>query len=153
MEKQLRSTYYRLLAPALAALAAVAAAHLAGRPLVVHTAWKDVLGPALFIMAGSFAIGLPILYRTYFLHRHRHRPRVERSVLLTFQRRFLYMVAIPAYLAVVAYALRVSHFHLVGTVLMALYAVYYYYPSSQRLALEKRIFRMVADPAEGEAER
>jgi len=42
----------------------------------------------------------------------------------------------------VAYLLEFPRFYLAGTVLMALYAVYYYYPSKKRIQFERKIFRV-----------
>jgi hypothetical protein len=141
MTRQLKKTYLRLLVPALLVIAGIYLAKYAGYHFGPAAPWSDVAGPALFILAGTFAIALPIFCRTLFLHRIRHQKRTSMADLLAFERRFLIVALIPAYLAALAYALPITYFHFVGTVLMALYAAYYYYPSPNRIALEKRIFR------------
>jgi hypothetical protein len=145
MEHELKTTYFRLLGPALLIVAVIFAAKSAGIHFGPETAWTGLAGPAIFILAGTFAVALPIFFRTHFLHRIRHQKRTPAADLLAFERRFLRISLIPAYLVALAYALNITQFHFAGTVLMALYAAYYYYPSTQRIASEKRIFR--AEPS------
>jgi hypothetical protein len=141
MDKQLKTTYFCLLAPAVLAVATIFVAQRAGYLVGAGAQSSAWLGPALFTLAGTFAIALPIFYRTLFLHRIRHRKRTPVDVLLAYERRFLLLTMVPVYLAAIAYALEITYFHFVGTVLMALYAAYYYYPSPRRIASEKRLFR------------
>jgi L-asparagine transporter-like permease len=144
MERELKTTYFRLLVPALLAMIAIFAAKSAGLHFGFGTP-VGFAGPLIFILAGTFGLALPIFYRTLFLHRIRHRQRTPAADLLAFERRFLLIALIPAYLAAVGYALNITQVHLAGTVLIALYAAYYYYPSPQRIAMEKRIFRAEAE--------
>ena len=145
MERELKVTYFRLLVPALLAVAVLFSIKQAGIRFGAEVPRTGIVGPALFILAGTFAIALPIFFRTLFLHRIRHRKWTPTADLLAFERRFLLIALVPAYLAVIAYALQITHFHFVGIVLMALYAAYYYYPSPHRVASEKRIFRVEPD--------
>jgi membrane protease YdiL (CAAX protease family) len=141
MDKELKTTYFRLLAPAVLAIVTIFVFQRAGFLVGAGAHLSAWLGPALFILAGTFAIALPIFYRTLFLHRIRHQRRTPTAALLAFERRFLLLAMVPVYLAAIAYALEITYFHFVGTVLMALYAAYYYYPSTQRIDSEKRLFR------------
>ena len=145
MERELKATYFRLLIPALLAVAVLFSVKQVGIHFGADAPRTGIVAPAIFILAGTFAIALPIFFRTLFLHRIRHQKRTPAADLLAFERRFLLIVLIPAYLAVLAYVMNITHFHFVGTVLMALYAAYYYYPSPHRVASEKRIFRAEPD--------
>jgi hypothetical protein len=49
---------------------------------------------------------------------------------------------ITPYLALPACLFELPKFHFTGTVLMALYAAYYYYPSKKRVDFDRRIFRV-----------
>jgi hypothetical protein len=44
--------------------------------------------------------------------------------------------------SLIAQILQLPRFHLAATIIMALYAVYYYYPSKRKLKFERRIFRV-----------
>jgi hypothetical protein len=46
--------------------------------------------------------------------------------------------------SLIAQILQLPRFHLAGTIIMALYALYYYYPSKRRIDFERRIFRVKA---------
>lgn len=104
--------------------------------------FQEYLGPALFIASVIFAIALPILLRTLFAHKVRHEKRVSEADLYKFERTFLRVALLTPYTALMAYLFELPRFYGAGTVLMALYAVYYYYPSDKRITFEKRIFRV-----------
>ena len=89
-----------------------------------------------------FAVALPIFFRTLFAHKIRHQKSTSEAELIKFERNFLYIALVAPYLMLVAYLLEFPRFYLAGTVLMALYAVYYYYPSKKRIQFERKIFRV-----------
>lgn len=103
-----------------------------------------VIAPAIFILAAAFAIAGPILIRAHFAHRQRDLYNVSTTALHTFEKRLIVIPLVAPYLALAAYYLQLPRFHLAGALLMGLYAVYYYYPSARRIALDKNIYR-VAD--------
>ena len=89
-----------------------------------------------------FSIALPIFFRTLFAHNVRQEKSISETDLLRFERTFLCIALVTPYIALAGYILELPRFHLGGTVIMALYAVYYYYPSERRIRFEKRIFRV-----------
>ena len=97
--------------------------------------------PLIFILSAIFALALPIFYRTLFAHRRSHLSRIVPAELLKFERNLIGMAMVTPYLAMVAYLIGLPRFYLAGTILLALYAVYYYYPSKKRITFEERIFR------------
>jgi hypothetical protein len=103
-----------------------------------------LIAPAVFILTSLVAIAGPILLRSFFAHRQRNYYKSSPTALLKFEQTLLGISMTAPYLALVAYYLQLPRFHLAGTLLMALYAVYYYYPSAKRLALDKHVYR-VAD--------
>lgn len=102
------------------------------------------IAPAIFILAAVFALAGPILYRSLFAHRHRHLVKVPQLVLYKFERNLTGMALVVPYLALVGYFLQLPRFYLAATLLMALYSVYYCYPSQKRIAFDWKIFRGVA---------
>jgi len=104
--------------------------------------FQEFLGPLLFILSVIFAIAFPILFRTLFAHKVQHQQSVSEPDLLKFERIFLYIALLTPYVTLIAYFFELPRFYCAGTVLMALYAVYYYYPSERRIKFEKRIFRV-----------
>lgn len=100
-----------------------------------------IVAPAIFILAAVFAIAGPIFYRSLFSHRHCHLVKVSLLVLYQFERNLIGMALVTPYLALVGYVLQLPSFHLAGTLLMALYAVYYYYPFEERIRFDGKLFR------------
>ena len=142
MTPDLKRTYFTLLLPAVAGFIAVFALqhfHLVSFniPQIPH-----ILYPIIFIASVCFAVALPIFYRTVFANKRRHQTRTAEEDWLRFERNLLYIAMATPYVALIAQVLRLPRFHLGGTIIMALYAVYYYYPSKRRLKFERRIFRV-----------
>ena len=99
------------------------------------------VSPLIFILSAIFALALPIFYRTLFAHHRRHLSGIVPAELYIFERNLIGMAMVTPYLAMVAYLIGLPRFYLAGTLLLALYAVYYYYPSKKRITFEERIFR------------
>jgi hypothetical protein len=145
MHARLKNIYFMLAAPAAAGFIAVAVVRQMQPLPVLPDPLAAVVAPAIFILAAVFAVAGPILIRTLFAHGRRDARRISRAELFAFERRTI-LAAMPAtYLALAAYALQLPRFHLAGTLLMALYAVYYAYPSIRRVTLDERIYRAAAD--------
>jgi len=142
MTPDLKRTYFTLLLPAVAGFIAVFA--LQHFQLVSFNIPQipPILYPIIFIASVCFAVALPIFYRTVFANKRRHQTRTAEEDWLRFERNLLYIAMVTPYVALIAQVLRLPRFHLGGTIIMALYAVYYYYPSRRRLKFERRIFRV-----------
>ena len=145
MAKELRRSYLALMIPAVLALALVTgiktlewAPHLPTYP----SGLLRFLAPVFFVLSVFFAIALPIFLRTLFAHRVRDRKAVPESDWLKFERSLIRIALVTPYLVLPAYLFEFPRFYLAGTVLMALYAVYYFYPSGKRTRFERRMFRV-----------
>lgn len=141
MQDRLKKTYITFLAPAGVGFVAVYLFGQYGQPICLSEQHITVIAPGIFILTAFLAIAGPILYRSLFAHRQRHLHRVPQTVLFKFERNLTGMALVTPYLAMVAYFLQLPRFHLGATVLMALYAIYYYYPSQKRLAFDRQIYR------------
>jgi len=142
MAHDLKRIYFTLLLPAVAGFIAVFALqhfHLIdwNIPDIPH-----VISPFAFITSVCFALALPILYRTVFANKMRHHTHTAEKDWLKFERNLLYIAMTTPYVSLIAQVLKLPRFQLGGILIMALYAVYYYYPSRKRLDYERRIFRV-----------
>ena len=142
MTHDLKRVYFILLLPAVAgfiALFALQYFHL--------IAWNTpdlpyLFTPFVFIISVCFAVAFPLLYRTVFANKMRHHTHTAEKDWLKFERKLLYIAMTTPYVSLIAQILQLPRFHLGAVIIMALYAVYYYYPSRKRLEYEKRIFRV-----------
>lgn len=142
MADELKKTYRALLIPAIGALLLACLAkelELLSFPSSISATF---IAPGVFVLSVILAIASPILLRTLFAHRMRNRTIVPQPTLIRFERQLIGVALIAPYLIVPAYLLDFPDFYFLGTVLMALYAAYYFYPSEKRLRFEKRIFRV-----------
>jgi hypothetical protein len=142
MIRDLKRTYFALLLPAVAGFILV---------LVVEhfqlVEWNipripSVIPPIIFIASVCFAVALPIFYRTLFASRRRHQTHTNENDWIRFECNLLYIAMAAPYVGLIAQILRLPRFHMAGTIIMALYAVYYYYPSKKRIEFERRVFRV-----------
>ena len=142
MSHDLKRTYFTLLLPAVAGFIAVFALqhfHLVDWNIPQITL---VLPPLIFIVSVCFAVAFPIFYRTVFANKRRHQTSTAEEDWLKFECNLIYIAMTTPYVSLIDQILQLPRFHLAGTIIMALYAVYYYYPSKRRLKLERRIFRV-----------
>jgi len=142
MENELRNTYLKLLIPAVVGFILFFLAKTFHIIESGPTRYREVFSPLVFILSVLFAIGLPIFFRTLFAHKVRDQKNVSEEDLLRFERTFLYIALITPYVTLAAFFFEVPRFYCAGTVIMALYAAYYYYPSERRIHFERRIFRV-----------
>jgi Ca2+/Na+ antiporter len=142
MIHDLKRTYFTLLLPAVAGFILI---------LVLQyfqlVDWNiprvpSVIPAIIFIASVCFAVALPILYRTLFASKRRHQTRTDENDWKKFERNLLYIAMATPYIGLIAQILRLPRFHMAGTIIMALYAVYYYYPSKKRIEFERRVFRV-----------
>lgn len=144
MQDRLKKIYFFFLAPAIIGFMAVSILRQSKPAITLPEQYMAVIAPAIFIQAAVFAIAGPILYRSLFAHRQRKLVKVPQVVMYSFERNLTGMALVVPYLALVGYFLQLPRFHLAATLLMALYAIYYYYPSQKRIAFDGKIFRGVA---------
>lgn len=145
MNKQLKKKYLMLLLPAMAGFALIYGAKRLGFVYISAAQLSGMVPPAVFILSAAFAIALPIFYRSLFAHQRRHLMSISEKDLFTLESNSIFLVMVTPYLALLAYLFELPQFHRCGTILIALYAIYYFYPSTKRLAFQKRIFRIQND--------
>jgi hypothetical protein len=142
MASDLKRIYFSLLLPAVAGYIAVFALqyfHLIDWNI---SDLPPQIPPFVFIISVCFAVAFPILYRTVFANKMRHHTHTTEEEWLKFERNLLYIAMTTPYVSLISQILRLPRFHLGAVIIMALYAVYYYYPSKKRINYERRIFRV-----------
>ncbi len=142
MVGELKKTYFTLLVPAILGLVFIYIVKTLELFSISHIESLKFLAPFIFAASVASAVALPIFFRTIFAHRMRDEKSVSQLDLIKFQRTLIYISLITPYLILPAYLFEFPRFYLGGTVLMALYAAYYYFPSEKRIQFEKRIFRV-----------
>jgi hypothetical protein len=142
MADALRRAYFALLIPAILGFIVISGFKALGLIPIGQVGFMELLAPLLLVLSVAFALGLPVFFRALFAHRVRKEKSVSEADLLRFERTFLYIALVTPYLTLIGYLLEFPRFHLAGSVLMSLYAVYYYFPSQRRIRFEKRIFRV-----------
>ena len=141
MHERLKKIYFTLLTPAVFGFTGVYLLRRCLQPLEMPDELMTFVAQAIFMLAVLCALAGPIFYRSLFAHRQRFLSGVSRTVFLKFECRLITMVLVTPYLALAGYFLQLPRLHLAATLLMALYAVYYYYPSQKRISFDMKVFR------------
>ena len=142
MAHDIKKTYFNLLFPAISGFIFIYIAKFYHLIDIGPIRFLHIISPAIFILSVVFAIALPIFFRVLFYQRTRYQQHVSEVEWIRFECHFLYIAMITPYLALLACLLELSKFHFTGTILAALYAAYYYYPSKKRVDADRRIFRV-----------
>jgi hypothetical protein len=142
MIHDLKRLYFTLLLPAVAGFIAVFVLQHFNIVEWDRPQLPSTIHLIIFIGSVGMAVALPILYRTLFASKMRRQTHTEEAIWLKFERNLLYISMVTPYIALIAQILQLPRFHLAGTIVMALYAVYYYYPSNRRIEFDRRVFRV-----------
>lgn len=98
--------------------------------------------PIVFMAAVFTALVIPLLLRTLFAKKAGLEKKISTTAFFQFQRHLVISAMVTPYLGITALMFELQKFYVSATLLMALYAVYYYYPSQRRIDFDKRIFRI-----------
>ena len=142
MTDQLKRTYFVLLLPCILGFTLAGGAKANDFIEIDSVHFIQITGPFIFILCIALAIAFPIFYRTLFAHKNRDLLSVSDEKLLKFERTLINVVMITPYLALLTYFFELPRFYTASAMLIGLYAVYYFYPSKERIAFERRIFRV-----------
>ena len=142
MRDRLKKIYFTLLAPVITCFMGISLFRLFHPPIYLREGDMAIIAPTIFILSVVFAMAGPILYRSFFAHRQRNHSRISQTELFIFERTLIGISMVAPYLALGAYFLQLPRFHLAATLLAALYAIYYYYPSKKRITFDGKIFRV-----------
>ena len=142
MHTILKKQYIITVLPALGLFLAFGAARELGFVESGQFVIACVFHSMVFILSAITAIAGPLFLRTIFAHSMREQTQVPAKEFLFFQRKILWISLITPYLAFVAVLCDFPKFYAASVVLMALYAVYYYFPSQKRINFDRKIFRV-----------
>jgi hypothetical protein len=142
MYYRLKKIYLGFLAPAIVGFIAFYAMRSYGLPNYFQGQQMAFVAPAIFLMAILCTVAGPIFYRSLFAYKQRLLLSVPRSTLFKFERNLTCMTLVSVYLALASCFLQLPRFYRVATLLTAIYAVYYHYPSKRRIAFDQRLFRV-----------
>ena len=142
MAVNLKRTYFAILLPAVFGFITVLGLRYFNLLAPAPYRYFPVSAPLIFILCSVFSLALPIFYRTLFAHKMRRQINTPIKLWLKFERNLIVIALVGPYLALVAHVVGVPRFYLASTVLMGLYAAYFFYPTQKRVAYEKRIFRV-----------
>ncbi len=142
MANELRKYYFVLITPAAIILISVYLFRLYGMDVRLNSPTERTTNVLLFVLSAAFGIAFPILCRTWFVKKIESRKTLEPDEFLRFEKRILLIALTVPYFAVVAVFFNLPFQYLAGIFLIAIYSVYFFYPSDKRIEFDKKIFRV-----------
>ena len=142
MINKLKKTYFIFLIPSIVGFICI---YLSKKFNFLHFGqpqFISILAPSVFVLSVIFSIAAPIFFRSLFAHKISNEKSTTESKLIKFEQSLIRIALVTPYLGLVAYFFEFPKFYFSATFIMALYSVYYFYPSQKRIAFEKRIFRV-----------
>ncbi len=142
MIKSLRKIYFSILAPVVAGFLVLGTGRslhvdfLSGYPVPVF------FTIFIFTLSAVTCLAFPILIRTLFANSVKDKKNTTENAFLKFEKNLLYAAMITPWFSLIGYLCLFPKFYLASINLMALYALYYYYPSEKRISFDKKIFRV-----------
>ena len=99
--------------------------------------------PALFfVLASITAIAGPLFLRSLFAHFMRDEKQVPINSFIKFEKGLISISMLTPFFAFIAIVCEFEKFYSASIIMLALYAIYYYYPSKKRVDFDKKIFRI-----------
>jgi len=142
MIDKLKKTYFSLLIPAIVGFICIYLIKKFNFFQLGQPQFISILAPIVFVLSVVFSIAAPIFFRSLFAHKMSDEKNTTESKLIKFEQSLIRIALVSPYFSLVAYLFEFKKFYFTATFLVTLYAVYYFYPSQKRIALEKRIFRV-----------
>ncbi len=142
MANELRKTYFLLITPAVILTVVV---YL----LLHYNIWEGVnftpsrtFSVVYFVLAIAVGVALPIFLRVFFFSKLKEKNFTTPEEFTAYQKQIIKVVSITAYMAFGAALVKMESFYFGGTVLAAIYALYYHYPSDKKIRFDKKIFKV-----------
>jgi hypothetical protein len=140
--ESLRKFYITLAAPALVLFVLLYGLRKFGIGPVEGELLARVGGPAVFIASAVLALAAPIFHRGMFAHGVRGVQAVSIGRYSAYQKKQMALALAASYACLFGLLLEITRFHFLGAFFFALYGLYYYYPSPNRIQREMRMFRV-----------
>ena len=138
----LKKHYLKLIAPSISLFL------IFGASEIFHFADFNKLTPPSFFPALFFtlsaitAIAGPLFLRTLFAHFMRDKKQVSKDNFEKFQKGLISISMLTPFFAFIAVVCEFEKFYSASIIILALYAIYYYFPSKKRIDFDKKIFRI-----------
>lgn len=142
IREELKKIYLKLLYPFLILIVLIYLGQFLGIFGRVEKEFSKNISVTLLVLTALFSVALPIFYRSLFANKVKNRKSITINEFLKFEKNLIIIAMIAPYFLVFTVLLNLSGFYFGTIVIIALYAVYYYYPSEKRVEFEKKLFRI-----------
>lgn len=142
IREELKKIYLKLLYPFLILIVLIYLGQFLGIFGRVEKEFSKNISVTLLVLTALFSVALPIFYRSLFANKVKDKKSITINEFLKFEKNLIIIAMIAPYFLVFTVLLNLSGFYFGTIVIIALYAVYYYYPSEKRVEFEKKLFRI-----------
>jgi hypothetical protein len=142
IKNELRQIYFNLIIPLPVIIALIYIGQVTGILSQGGFQSSRIVSVTVLVLVSAFSLGMPVLYRTIFVTKIKNRKSITIKEFLKFEKNLLLIVLVSPYFTIIALLINLPKFFFVAVILIAIYAVYYYYPSDKRIKFEKKLFRI-----------
>ncbi len=142
MTNELKKYYFTLLTPSVVILILLYVIKSFGTGVGFDLSSSKTVNVLLFVCSAAAGIAFPVFYRSRFANKLKDERVIDSGEFLKFEKRLITIALMVPYLVVLAVLLNLPFNYSVGIFLIAIYSVYYFYPSRKRIDFDKKIFRV-----------
>ncbi len=140
MQKKLLRLYFRLTIPFVILITILAIVEQIGIRIILPLDAR-LITIVLLLIAVLLSFILPLWFRLKLLNRYRERSKsLTKEKFLKFEIQYMILPLFTPYLMIVAYLLGTPKIPMSVIIIIAIYSIYFYFPSKKRIKLEKKIF-------------
>jgi len=144
LEKKLQKLYYTIISPAFLMILLFFFSEKLNHRLDVKDGGR-LISTAIMVFAAITSTILPVWYKILLIKKLRTKKKITFENFAAVQYRIIIAVGFSVYWIFPAYLYGLSDMPMVITAFFALYGLYYYFPSKQKIEAEKKIFRIDDD--------
>jgi len=145
IKKELKKVYMKLLFPFIILLALAYLCQFFEIFQREESEFSRIFSVTLLVLAALFSLALPVFYRTLFVNKIKDRKTITINEFLKFEKDLIVIAMIAPYFVFFTLLISIPEFYSGTVIIIALYAIYYYYPSEKRIKFEKRLFRITEE--------
>lgn len=106
----------------------------------------NLFNDIMVALAAVIGVAFPMFYRSFFVFKVRDKREITTDVFIRFEKVLMIFSLITPYFLVLSIAFDMKNKANIFITILALYAVYYYFPSVRKMKFEMKIFRIKENP-------
>ncbi len=103
---------------------------------------ENIVSDIIITLAVIIGVAIPIIYRIYFVFRNRDKKKITVARFIGFEKILIVISLLTPYFLVLSIGIGLKNTANIVITLLALYSIYFYFPSERKIQFEMKIFRI-----------